>query len=356
MPRFIDWLGRMLDKEYYVGGKKLHKEFQRKYTFAASSAIALVALGLAIVEICQAPGKRELMDLLHMVTLAGGFMCGGAAVRWGWGEGRRVPLVAYAFVACGLLSAFAWWLLMAVGWSSVYSHEPTWQKQFTLIQMVSFPAGILHYGVLLWRWRRAGRSDQERLIIAASTGDVKGLDLCLNAGSVNVNGAGRDGLTPLMEACAAGQEHAAEVLLRHGAAPDASDALGLTSLHHAVLAGSRRAVELLLRNGAAVDAATLAGRTALHGAADAGRKSIARVLIDAGADVNGRTIEGVTPLECAAFNGHPKVAEVLLAAGADRTLRDTKGRDAADAAIEGGHLEIAERLRNKSWPKRHVEG
>ena len=43
-------------------------------------------------------------------------------------------------------------------------------------------------------------------------------------------------------------------LLRHGADPEAHDAVGMRSLHHASAAGAVRLVALLLAHGAAVNA------------------------------------------------------------------------------------------------------
>lgn len=59
-------------------------------------------------------------------------------------------------------------------------------------------------------------------------------------------------------------------------------------------------VELLLKYGAAIDATTESGLTALHVASFMGAAGIVTYLIQHGADVNATTVRGETPLHLAA--------------------------------------------------------
>ncbi len=95
---------------------------------------------------------------------------------------------------------------------------------------------------------------------------------------LNVNGADKDGMTPLMNAALAGQETTAISLLEKGAK---------------------------------VNAKNIYGRTALMLAAQGGYLGIARALIDHSADPSIKGKRGETALALARLNGHGEVVRIL---------------------------------------------
>lgn len=91
---------------------------------------------------------------------------------------------------------------------------------------------------------------------------------------------------PLCTAVLAGETNVVDVLLAHGADPNATSRFGLPGLHLAAALGNEAVVKMLLGNGADVKKEGESGETALHWASAKGRKDIVRLLLGAGADVN----------------------------------------------------------------------
>jgi len=129
---------------------------------------------------------------------------------------------------------------------------------------------------------------------------------------------------PLYEAVSGGCRAVAELLLRHGADPNMEDGWGIP-LHAAVWRGDAMLVELLLRHGADPNVRDSAGNTALHKAVEYGVTDIAAVLLRYGADPNARNKEGRTPLHVAAMRCQRDLVELLLRHGADLNARDARG-------------------------------
>ena len=104
------------------------------------------------------------------------------------------------------------------------------------------------------------------------------------------------------------------------------------------LARNAAVVDLLLRHGADPDAADMWGRTALVYAASVGNAATVRQLLDAGADPDLADAAGATPLMVAADRAATPTSDraaaavvaLLLAAGADPDATDAVGRTAAD--------------------------
>jgi tetratricopeptide (TPR) repeat protein len=92
---------------------------------------------------------------------------------------------------------------------------------------------------------------------------------------------------------------------------------GITPLMEASAAGHAQIVQMLLDAGASVNARTTNGATALFGACQHNHKDIVEILIQSGADINARLkSDGTTALYWACFSGHQEIVEVLLKAGA----------------------------------------
>jgi ankyrin repeat protein len=94
----------------------------------------------------------------------------------------------------------------------------------------------------------------------------------------DVNSAGKDGETPLHDACLKGHFDTARLLLDRGAKVGARDERGATPLHDAALGGSIKLIELLLERKADIHAHDSAGLTALDYAVKMDRTDATRVL------------------------------------------------------------------------------
>ncbi len=149
---------------------------------------------------------------------------------------------------------------------------------------------------------------------AATLGDVARLKGLLANESGLVKASSADGFTPLHLACFFGQLDAAEVLLQHGADPNAVSPSRIAVIHSAAASRNAAVLRLVLRGGANPNLQQQRGYTALHEAAMHNSVERAQALLDAGADLAVKTDDGQTAAEMAAQNGSREVAE-LLASG-----------------------------------------
>lgn len=122
-----------------------------------------------------------------------------------------------------------------------------------------------------------------------------------------------DGFTPLHFACFFRQEEAARLLLERGAdvAGVARNSMKLMPLHSAAAARNLPLVQLLLEHGAPPNAPQQHGWTALHAAAQNGDLEIAKLLIQRGAERNLRNDDGTTAADLARKHGHSEVLALL---------------------------------------------
>ncbi|MEA3212139.1 MAG: hypothetical protein QOE70_5196 [Chthoniobacter sp.] len=118
--------------------------------------------------------------------------------------------------------------------------------------------------------------------------------------------------TPAHVAAARGFVPLLNLLLAHGADPEAKDRAGFTPLHDAAEHGRTLAVRALLNAGAPPDAVNLAGRTALWQAASQDQSETVAYLLQHGADAGLAPADGQSPLHIAAFNDRPATVRVLL--------------------------------------------
>ncbi len=120
-----------------------------------------------------------------------------------------------------------------------------------------------------------------------------------------------DCMPPIIAALISQDVSSAELLVRHGAAPNVFDNVGtpaiLYSVHH------MQTMELLLENGA---------------------------------DPDLRDTSRMTALMEAALEGNAEIVRLLLRYGADPTMRNWSGESAEDLAVARGHVDIAALLRD----------
>jgi ankyrin repeat protein len=146
------------------------------------------------------------------------------------------------------------------------------------------------------------------------------LELLLDHGA-DPNAAGPDGRTPHRLATAAGRTDVADLLRRHGADDTATAA-------DRFLSACRRADRVEARRQLDADPELLDrlsddDRAAIVGAAEAGDTAAVAVMLDLGFDTESRGHDGATPLHVAAYTGGADTVRLLLDRGADIEARDT---------------------------------
>lgn len=158
---------------------------------------------------------------------------------------------------------------------------------------------------------------------AAAAGRIDGVQTLAEEDAELVNSYSSDGFTPLGLAAFFGRKDVLDLLLSHGANPNAAskNQMRVTPLHSAVahrqpevalaMAGS------LLLNGAEANVRQDGGWTPLHQAAAHGHVEIMKLLLAHRADVNAKSEDGITPLRMAQNKGYPEAAELLRQHGAE---------------------------------------
>jgi ankyrin repeat protein len=151
------------------------------------------------------------------------------------------------------------------------------------------------------------------LFEASALGDLGRVRQLLDAAPEAVGSFAPDGFFPLALAAFFGHREIVRALLEHGAPVGlaARNPRRITALHAAVARHDADIVELLLDHGADPDARQERGYAPLHEAAAAGDETIARMLLEHGARLDARTDEGKTPLDLADERGQGRMLEWL---------------------------------------------
>jgi ankyrin repeat protein len=165
--------------------------------------------------------------------------------------------------------------------------------------------------------------------------------------------------TPLQLAAETGQLELVQILLTHGANPNAVAAShhGRTALQAAASSEtpSEETVQLLISVGAQINAppAVIGGITALQGAAIRGHINVALLLIEKGANINASPAfkDGRTAIEGAAEHGRLDMVQMLFTAGAIGDVTGGTGfENAIRLAKENGHSEVVKLLQELELP------
>ena len=135
------------------------------------------------------------------------------------------------------------------------------------------------------------------------------------------------------------------LLLDHGADPNASLTGGFSPLMCAARSDNQPAVKLLLEKGARTGMVTAQGMTALDFAAQAGAIGSLKLLLEAGSKPDpwpGQPMQ--TPLHFAAQGGSAEAIGILLQAGADLKALDPRRATALHWAVNSGKAESVKTL------------
>ncbi len=130
-----------------------------------------------------------------------------------------------------------------------------------------------------------------------------------------------------------------QLLLQHGADPNATDEAGYTPLYVAAWNRHAGVVQVLLRHNAQVILPS-AHTTALHAASWSGDGECVKLLLNAGASVHARDRDGETPLHKAAWRGHLEVVRMLLDRGANPQAKNRAGLTPLDLAKDQKHTKV----------------
>jgi len=157
---------------------------------------------------------------------------------------------------------------------------------------------------------------------AAAAGHLNRVRLLAKEEAELIDSYSSDGFTPLSLAAFFGREDVLDLLLAHGANPNAAskNQMRVLPIHSAVAHRqppvALAMVESLLLNGAEVNVAQDGGWTPLHQAAAHGQIEIMKLLLAHGAEINTRSEDGTTPLQMTQNKGYPEAAEMLQQRGA----------------------------------------
>ncbi len=188
----------------------------------------------------------------------------------------------------------------------------------------------------------AGSDGMSPLMVAVETGDVRKIGLILDT-TPDLKTRDPDGRSALSIAARRGGAQIVQDLLKRGAAPDVPE--GIAPIAEAAASGSHNSVVALLEAGADPDLPGLGGKTALMAAAIIGNASVVDLLLKRKADPNARSEEdGSTALMWAANAGQIEMVRRLLAAGASVSIKAKDGWTAIAAAQMAGHEDIARLL------------
>lgn len=143
---------------------------------------------------------------------------------------------------------------------------------------------------------QGGLDSPKAIEIACERGSDRVLEFLVSAYG-DLNHVERYGSPLLYHAVQSRKPSTIELLLKHGADPQATEGNGLTPLHIAAVQGDVAIMESLLAAGAPVDAQAHIGVTPLHYAASSGRANAVRFLLNHGADPLKKDRENRTPLD-----------------------------------------------------------
>ncbi|MGE0486320.1 MAG: ankyrin repeat domain-containing protein [Gammaproteobacteria bacterium] len=186
--------------------------------------------------------------------------------------------------------------------------------------------------------------DGATLVQLVRSGDRAALAAALQAVAPAVVNGAAGGMTPLMQASSQGDVEMVELLLAHGADPNARGSSRRTALQYAAERNHAEVARRLLDAGADIDGYDDTRLTPLVMAADRNYTELALLFLERGAAVDIVHVQGWTALIDAARHGNDELVRALLAAGADADIRLPGGQSARDLAEGNGHRGVVRLL------------
>lgn len=186
------------------------------------------------------------------------------------------------------------------------------QFGFSLLEYASETGDLTFVKQIVDKIKGASKNSLGALTKAAKQGDLKMLELLINAGFDVDDRHSLGDETPLMKAAYYGKLKAVGYLLEKGADIAATDFRGNTALLHAAWSGHTKVVEELLKHGAEINERNKLNWNALMQACVEGHFATAEFLLEKGSPVDEIDKEkGATALTLAKYNGSVKLIKLL---------------------------------------------
>ncbi len=172
--------------------------------------------------------------------------------------------------------------------------------------------------------------------------------LLLADNGANLELRDENGYSPLLLACARGNDSLAYLMITLGADVNTSNVRKETSLHLAVLSNNFTLVEHLLFFHANHDVSDFEGFTPLHLAAYIGSLDIAQLLIQYGANPDKPSAKGDLPVFLSISSGYTEMTKYLLSIDTNFFYRNLSGLNVLDMALMSGNEENIRTILNVS--------
>ncbi len=188
-------------------------------------------------------------------------------------------------------------------------------------------------------------SSKPALVIAIERGDCDTVRKILEHTEPDLEAKAPGGARALHTAVSRGERLMVQLLLSHGANPNAKPSGGQPALFIAYKNGYKEIAQILLEApGLDVDATPPGGTSTLWHAAEAVDREILQLLLDHGAKVDAKPPSGATAMYRAAVRGDLRTAELLLAYGAKVDAKPPGGSTALWQAADQGQQAIVRLL------------
>ncbi len=182
------------------------------------------------------------------------------------------------------------------------------------------------------------------LYVAARNNRLNVAERLLQERDIQVDWLGGDGSTPLYVAAQNGHPEMCQMLLSHGANPDASFLDGYQPLYISAQNGCKDVLVALSQYITDYNLIYPNGSTALYVAAQNGHKGCVEFLCQQGANVNIPYTGGYSPLYVAAQKGYNKIVQVLLDYNADIDFQTNRRATPLYVACQKGYNDVVRLL------------
>ncbi|XP_071115151.1 uncharacterized protein [Haliotis cracherodii] len=168
--------------------------------------------------------------------------------------------------------------------------------------------------------------------------------------NVNVNIVAPEGDTPLIASSVTGNINILDLLMKHGANPNATNRWNSTPLHYLCARGHLKGVQMMIPKIEDINKIGHNENTALHEAArhqSDRSQACVQLLIESNAEINVKNNRGATPLHEAVMSSNGETVKYLLEAGAYPHSEDNSKTSPLMSASLSGSFDIVEVLLNR---------